>query len=87
MPRSNCDLSTHRVIEHHERRRAGGENLRSFYLREEHMQFLRRFKIANGLPNLNAALQSALESVHSYEFEGKDSPEPREINPERRDGA
>ncbi len=26
------------------------ENLRSFYLREEHMQFLRRFKIDNGLP-------------------------------------
>lgn len=86
MARSNCETSTPRVVEHYERRRADGENARSFFLREEHLQFLRRYKIANGLPSLNAALQSVLERDNSFKIEEMGNPQPRQRNPKTRDG-
>ncbi len=68
--------SAQAVFEHHERRLAAGETSRRFYVREEHMQILRRFMIANGLPNQHSAMQVLLEQFRR-EHNIKETAKPR----------
>lgn len=54
-----------RVMEHHERRLARGEKARQFYIREEHIETVKRFMLENGLPNQHSALQAMLDQFRS----------------------
>ncbi len=71
--------SAQAVFEHHERRLAAGETSRRFYVREEHLQILRRFMIANGLPNQHSAMQALLEQFRREHNIG-DTARPRPRN-------
>ncbi|WP_279483526.1 hypothetical protein [Aureimonas sp. SK2] len=62
-----------RVMDHYERRLARGEKARQFYIREEHLETVKRFMIENGLPNQHSALQAMLDQFRLQQSTVRDS--------------
>lgn len=80
--------TTQRVLEHVERRKAAGERGRQFFVREEHMQILRRFQIQHGYASQSTALQALLERLRvEQNTGGAPSASPLNDNPNTRDRA
>ncbi len=85
---SSRSHSTQRVLEHVERRKAAGERGRQFFVRDEHMQILRRFQIQHGYANQHEAMQALLERFRADHNTGE-APSASSLNdnPNTRDRA
>lgn len=80
------ESSAERVAAYHERRVSSGESSRKFYIRDEHVEILRRFQIESGLPNQHDALQALLEQFRAERYTGgRRRSAPRNDNPTTKD--
>lgn len=76
-----------RVQNHFDRRRSVGETPRRFFVRDEHMQLLRRYQFQHGYPNQHTAIQALLEELRADQNTAKNEPlVPRTPNHPLKDG-